>query len=134
MVILRCLVDNNPTLCYIVTMKYTIIALALLLAACAHNNYSVVPGGSVSQKSTKEDLTDCQHEVVDKYQRSQPPMTGGQIASAVAGGALGGAIGGAILGSAIGSDADNNHTMKPSDINPNIDNCMHGKGYSGHSY
>lgn len=109
-------------------MKYSILLALFILPACAHNDYA--PTGNIM----KDDLRKCQHDAIKKYNDSKTPMTSGQIAGAVIGGVGGGAIGGAILGSALGSSADDNHTMKLQEIDPYVDNCMHDKGYTGHSY
>ena len=69
------------------------------------------------------DLQACKHDVLAEYFRQQSHS--GAIVGGVLGGAVGGAIGGAL-------DADSS-SMKSSDIDPAVEQCMKKKGYIGTS-
>lgn len=111
-------------------MKYSILILVLFLAACAYPGAEKYSGAS-DQEVMKKDLRDCQHEAIKKYNDSELPMTGEQVAGTIVGGAAGGMIGGVILGAALGTDdVDSRHTMKLSEIDNYVDKCMKAKGYA----
>lgn len=99
-----------------------LLLAAFALSGCAHDNYSVIAGGSGTEAKLHDDLRDCKHVTIAAFENGQS-HTGALLG--VLGGGLGGAIGGAI-------DA-NNGTMKPSDIDPAIETCMRDKGYAGTS-
>ena len=108
-------------------MKHiVIIAMCLVLVGCERAG---IHDYSPETQDMRESLKECQHKAIIKYNDSELPMTGDQMAGAIVGGALGGAVGGAIFGSAIGSSVDERHTMKTSEIEPYVDDCMADEGY-----
>jgi hypothetical protein len=93
-----------------------------VLSACAHDSYSVIPGGPGSQARMSDEVRTCKKMVIDQYFAGR--SNSGLITGAVLGGAVGGAIGSAV-------DASNTpNTMKSGDIDPAIEECMRAKGYA----
>jgi outer membrane lipoprotein SlyB len=104
--------------------RIAFLTISLLLAGCANDHYSVIPGTAASDEKMADDLRACKHEALDKYEANRDHT--GLIAGTLIGGAIGGAVAGAI-------DSSSNQGMKPSDIDPEIERCMAGRGYVGTS-
>ena len=96
-----------------------ILSTALLLTACARDNYTVLPDGPGSQTRMSFDLRECKRRAINEYYANNPQ--GGVII----GGAIGGVIGGLIAGAATNDP--------PSNMNRLTEACMKQRGYSGTS-
>jgi uncharacterized protein YcfJ len=103
--------------------------LAVVLAGCAHDNYSVVAGGPGSQDRMNAELKACKQQAIDAYfdSEKQQPHTGAAV-----GAVFGGAVGSA-LGAMADKSGENPKAMQTSDIDPMIEHCMADRGYSGTS-
>ncbi len=110
----------------------SLLFFTLLLSGCAHDSYTVIPDSEGSKGAMASDLYNCKIEAVHKYKESQPAITGVEVLGIAAGGVLGGAIGGAAVGAVV-SQNEGLNSMKKSEINPYVEECMSDKGYSGTS-
>ena len=101
------------------------LVLALIASGCAHDNYSVVPGGLGSQDRISSDLKTCKQESLDAFFASRNNTRHG---AALLGGAAG------VAGEAAAAATTPEPKEIPaSDINPMVERCMASKGYSGTS-
>lgn len=102
-----------------IKMKRYIIFL-LILSGCTSNHYAP------NDARMSDTLSSCKLEANHAYFSDKPDLG----VAAGAAGVLGGAFGGALVGAATGVVTPDN-TMKTSEINPYIENCMKKHGYIG---
>jgi hypothetical protein len=104
-----------------------LLVCVLCLLGCAHDSYTVIPGGPGSQDRLASDLRACKHQATDRYFKTRSNT--GAIIGGIFGGAIGGAIGGLADSSANGQNPDANLA----NIDPNVEACMKDRGYIGTS-
>ena len=86
---------------FAMTAGIRVLAVFLLLAGCATDNYTVMRGGKGSQERLNDDLWACRHQVINQHMIDQ-----------------GGPFG-------IFTGGDKN------DLNVKMEECMKAKGYTG---
>jgi hypothetical protein len=92
---------------------------ALVVSACARDNYTVIEGGQGSQAAMAADLKDCKHQAVEKHFQGRPMM--GAPA----------AIG--PVGPFIDAATTEPNPNRDVPINRLVEDCMRQKGYEGTS-
>lgn len=108
-----------------------IVAIAFMMAGCAHDNYSPA-SGTGSKDETASAVRSCKREVMHSYEVSQP-VNSGAIVGAVLGGLMGGMLGGAIGGGAGAAADQSSGGDRYSNIDQDMERCMADKGYVGTS-
>jgi hypothetical protein len=103
-----------------------VIGSVLVLSACANDHYTVIPNGPGSEVRMADDLWDCKMAAEARYQHATSH-------NAVALGVLFGPIGAGVGGSIDQEKEKDNPGAQLSNINPNIERCMHEHGYDGTS-
>lgn len=93
-------------------MRY--LALLLLLAGCAQNNYQVIPGGHADMDDMKSTLDACRKTTIHSYYAQQ------SVLSKIP-------VGGLI---SVGISEMDDSQIKLKDIEPMVQKCMNDKGYT----